>query len=110
MKTILVACGLVVVSVLSVPAQSFEATTPGSQPVRPGTVRTPDEIRLKPRPTGVIYIMSSAGLQVINPLAPASVGQAEAVVATSTSHNPRQADAVEDHKPFGGIHLFGWEF
>jgi hypothetical protein len=31
-------------------------------------------------------------------------------VATSTSHNPRQADAVEDHKPFGGIHLFGWEF
>ena len=109
MKAILVAGLCVIGSAVAVPAQNFDATT-GSEPVRPGTVRTPDEVRLKPRPTGVIYIMSSAGLQVINPLAPESVGRAESVVAASTSVTTRQADAVEDHKPFGGIHLFGWEF
>jgi len=66
--------------------------------------------RLRPRSTGVVIMMSEKGLQVISPLAPASAGSGVQNLTAGHALEKRQASAVEDPKPYGGVILYGWVF
>jgi len=90
-------------------AFSAEFKAPSSLTKKTPSTRTAGEV-LKPVPTGAIYLGTKHGLQVINPLAPASLGKGEKILTKKASLEARPADARDDHKPFGGISFFGWEF
>lgn len=90
--------------------KGFTATRPGDQGT--GALNKPDPNAPLPKPqgTGVIYMMSEHGLQVINPAAPASLGKGEKTLTQNIAREGRLGDENEDRKPFGGIVLVGLSF
>jgi hypothetical protein len=88
----------------------FSATQPGAQPGNVLNKPDPNAPYPKPKGTGVIYMMSEHGLQVINPAAPAHLGKGEKTLTQNIAREGRQGDENEDRKPFGGIVLVGLSF
>lgn len=98
------------VTSLAFARQDFYAPlTPGT-PIEEQKGQTPEN-QLRPQPTGVIYMMSKKGLEVINPLAPKSMGKGETVLTEENrTYDSTHQTANKDKKSFGGIRLFGWAF
>lgn len=74
--------------------------------LRPGK---PDDLK-QIKPSGVIVMMSQHGLQVFNPLAPASLGTGKKNVTANIAQDGRIGDEAHDRKPFGGLILIGFDF
>lgn len=68
------------------------------------------EHQLRPIPTGVIYMMSKRGFEVISPVAPAALGKGETVLTQDIRPEPVSRSEAGDKKDFGGIRLFGVAF
>lgn len=98
---------LMVASLAEARQDFYAPLTPGT-PIEEQKGQTPQN-QLRPYPTGVIYMMSKKGLEVINPAAPKSMGMGQTVLAQPPSHTTQQ-EAVNNKKSFGGIRLFGWAF
>ncbi len=64
----------------------------------------------KPVPTGIIYMMSKDGLQIINPAAPMRYGVGREVLSETTTPKAIPGTVTDDPKPLGGIRFFGWLF
>jgi hypothetical protein len=69
--------------------------------------------KLQPKGSGVVFMMSEKGLEVLNPLAPKELGRGEKnltpnIRSTGPAHTPDLAQ--EDKRPYGGIVLVGLDF
>ncbi|NJK91073.1 MAG: hypothetical protein HC904_04105 [Blastochloris sp.] len=65
---------------------------------------------LKPRASGVVFMMSERGLEVFSPVAGRELGQGEKVLTQNIKNTAPASNPFEDKKPYGGIALLGVEF
>ena len=111
MKTRLVLA--LALSLLAAPvwAQDYQSSNKTSSSsgskVQQGNEQNKPGQTLPPKATGVIVMMSEHGLQVINPLAPKTLGDGRKMVTQSYVINPVSTD---DPKPYGGINIIGFDF
>lgn len=90
---------------------SFEAQQARPDPRQPvETERVAPPMDGKPIPTGIIYMMSKDGLQVINPAAPMRDGVGRQVLSETITPRQIPGTVPEDPKPLGGIRFFGFLF
>ncbi|GAB4243791.1 MAG: hypothetical protein OHK005_08400 [Candidatus Methylacidiphilales bacterium] len=90
---------------------SFEAQQTRPDPRQPVEAeRKGPPMDGKPVPTGIIYMMSKDGLQVINPAAPMRYGVGREVLSETTTPQAIPGTVNDDPKPLGGIRFFGWLF
>lgn len=63
----------------------------------------------KPKATGVIFMISERGLEVISPSASYDLGVGQTTLTMPFLHEEK-LNEEEERKQFGGIKLFGWLF